>query len=121
MELTDENIQLIVDIIVECDSISQNLLRNRVALYFERFDESYDEINYTYSLKDYARMMNELENLELYSFRFAEKLLAYLESNLSEEKFLQILNYVNEMHSNMHENNAVNEEQNIVELGDKKS
>lgn len=121
MELTDENIQLIVDIILECDSISQNLLRNRVALYFERFDESYDGINYTYSLKDYARMMTELENLELYSFRFAEKLLAHLESNLPEDKFLQILNYVNEMYSNMqHENNDVNEEQKNVELGDKK-
>ena len=120
MELTDENTQLIVDIIIECDNISQDLLRNRVSLYFEHFDESYDGRNYTYSSKDYARIMNGLESLELYSFKFAEKLLAYLESKLPEDKFLQILNYVNEMHSNRHENNDFNEEQKFVELGDKK-
>lgn len=120
IELTDENIQLIVDIIIECDSISQNLLGDRVSLYFERFDESYDGRNYTYSSKDYVRMMNGLESLELYSFKFSEKLLAYLESKLPEDKFLQILNYVNEMHSNIHENNDFNEEQKFVELGDKK-
>ena len=45
MELTDENIQLIVDIIIECDNISQNLLRDWVYLYFEHFDESYDGRN----------------------------------------------------------------------------
>ena len=120
MELTDENIQLIVDIIIECDNISQNMLRNRVSLYFERFDESYDGRNYTYSFKDYVRIMNGLESLELYSFKFSEKLLAYLESKLPEDKFLQILNYANEMHSNRHENNDFNEEQKFVELGDKK-
>lgn len=120
IELTDENIQLIVDIIIDCDNISQNLLRDRVYLYFERFDESYDGRNYTYSSKDYVRIMNGLESLELYSFKFAEKLLAYLESKLPEDKFLQILNYVNEMHSNRHENNDFNEEQKFVELGDKK-
>ncbi len=120
MELTDENIQLIVDIIIECDNISQNLLRNRVYLYFERFDESYDGINYTHSSEDYVRIMNGLESLELYSFKFSEKLLAYLESKLPEDKFLQILNYVNEMHSKIHENNDFNEEQKVVELGDKK-
>lgn len=119
MELTDENIQLIVDLIIECDNISQNLLRNRVYLYFERFDESYDG-NYTYSFKDYVRIMNGLESLELYSFKFSEKLLAYLESKLPEDKFLQILNYVNEIHSDIHENNDFNEEQKFVELGDKK-
>ena len=37
MELTDENIQLIVDIIIECDNISQNLLRDCVYLYFEHY------------------------------------------------------------------------------------
>ena len=73
MELTDENIQLIVDIIIECDNISQNLLRNSVYLYFERFDESYDGRNYTYSSEDYARIMNGLESLELHSFKFSEK------------------------------------------------
>lgn len=120
MELTDENIQLMVDIIIECDNISQNLLRNRVSLYFERFDESYDGKNYTYSSKDYVRIMNGLESLELYSFKFSEKILAYLESKLPEDKFLQVLNYVNEMHSNIHKNNDFNEEQKIIELGDKK-
>ena len=120
MELTDENIQLIVDIIIECDNISQNLLRKRFYLYFERFDETYDGRNYTYSSKDYVRIMNGLESLELHSFKFSEKILAYLESKLPEDKSLQILNYVNEMHSKIHENNDFNEEQKFVELGDKK-
>ena len=80
-------------------------------LYFEHFDESSDGRNYTYSSKDYVRIMNRYGRLELYSFKFAVKLLAYLESKLPEDKFLQILNYINEIHSDIHENNDFNEEQ----------